>query len=111
MILKKYSILTQSGADLNLNDRKILNYLLYLRQTQNSKNQTYFTSIGEIKKYLQIKHNNRGLLQSLQNLKEKILKTNILLKEKETPHKDVKILSYLQQNGDYSIEFRFSKEI
>lgn len=111
MVLKKYSKLTQSGADLNLNDRKIFNYLLYLRQTQNSKNKTYYTSISEIKKFLQIKHNNRGIFQSLQNLNEKEITTNLLLKEKDTQQQKIKMLTYLKHNDDYSIEFRFSDMI
>jgi plasmid replication initiation protein len=111
MILKKYSLLTQCSGDLTLNDRKIFNYLLYIRQTQNSTNQIYITSIGKIKKFLQIKHNNRGINQSLKNLTDKEITTNILHKEKDKQQQTFKIISYLKNNEDYSIEFRFNEEI
>jgi len=111
MILKKYSVLTQNNGNLTLNDRKILNYLLYIKQTQNSKNKIYITSIGSIKDFLNVKNNNKTIKQSLQNLTTKSITTNILKKEKNIDTQIFQPLSYLKYNEDFSIEFKFDSEI
>jgi len=111
MILKKYSVLTQSNSKLTLNDRKILNYLLYIKQTQNSTNKIYYTSIKDIKSFLNTKHNNRTILSSLENLTNKNIELNILQKDKNYDINSLQLLEYFKHNEDYSIEFRFTSEI
>ncbi|MEA3513254.1 MAG: replication initiation protein, partial [Campylobacterota bacterium] len=110
MILKKYSILTQAKSDLGLVDRKVLNFLLYIKQTQNTQNYTYITSIKEIKTYLDTKHNNQAIIKAFDNLTTKIIMPNILQKEKNT-YEPLCILKDYKRNSDHSIEFRFSNTI
>jgi len=112
MTIKKYSVLTQmsfTDASFSLNERKILNFLLYLKETQ--KGDIYLTSIKDIKTFLDTKYNNKSILQSLENLCTKKTVINILNKDKNFTSSEMLILSHLKRNSDYSIEFKFSKEI
>jgi plasmid replication initiation protein len=108
MILKKYSILTHSNSKLTLNDRKILNYLLYLKQTQNSTDNIYYTSIKDIKQFLNVKYNHITITNSSINLTTKEIKLNILNKDKNYNTEKLKLLEYFNYNEDFSIDFKFT---
>ncbi len=112
MKLKKYSILTQARGNLTLNDRKIFNYLLYLKQTQNSTDNICYTSLEDIKQFLKTKYNSRIILNSLNNLTHKELQINLINKDKNiSQNQTIKILEYFKRNKDFSIEYKFSDTI
>ena len=110
MKLKKYSILTQARGNLTLNDRKIFNYLLYLKQTQNSVNDKLYTTLKEINDFLKTKYNNRIILATFNKLTKIEMITNILNKDKNIPQNQsitpLKSYSYNIDN-DFIIEFEF----
>ena len=110
MILKKYSILTQAKGDLGLIDRKVLNFLLYIKQTQNTQNKTYITSLKEIRGHLDTKHNNQAIIKAFDSLTITTITPNLLKKEK-TDYESFTILKEYKRNKDYSIEFRFSDTV
>jgi len=108
--LKKYSILTQANKNLTLNDRKIFNYLLYLKQTQNSVNNKLYTTLKEINDFLKTKYNNKNILETFTKLSKIEMITNILNKDKNIPQNQsitpLKSYSYNIDN-DFIIEFEF----
>lgn len=110
MILKKYSALTQIENSLSLNERKIFNYLQYIKQTQNYST-TYYTSIKDIKRFLNTKYNNKSIIEALEGLKQKYIKINLFNKDKNIENDCIEILSFLRRNEDFSISFKFSEDI
>jgi len=113
MKLKKYSVLTQSSNRLTLTEKKIFNYLLYLKQTQNSTNNILYTSLKDINIFLNTKHNNKIILRALETLQNTEITINILNKDKNIPINTsvIPLKSFSFDKSSLIIQFEFNNHI